>query len=162
MSKAEGYTATAALGDATVTGTVNTTGATPEASFTGLIANTTYTVSVTATGNANYANSDAFGGLQRDHGGGDADLQREPAPATVAEDAGKATYTVSLSARARVSNVTVKYATSDGTATAGSDYTAKSGTLTFTTTNWDTAQTVDVAITDDTVDDDRTRPSPSR
>ena len=74
-------------------------------------------------------------------------------PATVAEGAGKATYTVTLSAQPG-SDVTVKYATSDGTATAGSDYTAKSGTLTFTTTNWDTAQTVDVAITDDTVDDD--------
>ena len=43
---------------------------------------------------------------------------------------------------------------SDGTATAGSDYTAASGTLTFTTTSWDTAQTVNVAITNDSVDDD--------
>ena len=74
-------------------------------------------------------------------------------PATIAEGAGKATYTVSLSAEPGA-DVTVKYATSDGTTTAGSDYTAASGTLTFTTTNWDTNQTVDVAITDDTVDDD--------
>ena len=74
-------------------------------------------------------------------------------PATVAEGAGKATYAVTLSA-APAADVTVKYATSDGTATAGSDYTSTSGTLTFTTTSWSTAQTVDVAITDDTVDDD--------
>ncbi len=74
-------------------------------------------------------------------------------PSDVAEDAGTATYTVSLSKQPS-GNVTVKYATSDGTATAGSDYTAASGTLTFTNMNWDTAQTVDVSITDDTVDDD--------
>ncbi len=74
-------------------------------------------------------------------------------PATVAEDAGTATYTVTLSAQPAAS-VTVDYATADGTATAGSDYTAASGTLTFTPTNWDTAQTVAVTITDDTVDDD--------
>ena len=74
-------------------------------------------------------------------------------PATVAEDAGTATYTVTLSAQPAAS-VTVEYATSDVTATAGADYTAKSGTLTFTTVNWDTAQTVPVTITDDAVDDD--------
>ncbi len=39
-------------------------------------------------------------------------------------------FTVSLSA-ASTSQVTVAYATSNGTATAGQDYTAKSGTLTF-------------------------------
>ncbi len=40
------------------------------------------------------------------------------------------TFTVTLSA-ASASTVTVNYATADGTATAGSDYTATSGTLTF-------------------------------
>ncbi len=74
-------------------------------------------------------------------------------PTTVAEDAGTATFTVTLSAQPAAS-VTVDYATADGTATAGSDYTAASGTLTFTTGNWDTAQTVNVTITDDAVDDD--------
>src|SRR5262249_43489201 len=39
-------------------------------------------------------------------------------------------FTVTLSA-ASTQVVTVQYATADGTATAGSDYTAKSGTLTF-------------------------------
>ena len=74
-------------------------------------------------------------------------------PSFVAEDGGTATYTVSLSARPST-NVTINYATADGTATAGSDYTATSGTLTFTPTNWDTAQTVMVTISNDTVDDD--------
>ena len=74
-------------------------------------------------------------------------------PETVGEDAGTATYTVTLSAQTAAS-VTVDYATADGTATAGSDYTAASGTLTFTTVNWDTAQTVAVTITNDTLDDD--------
>ena len=77
-------------------------------------------------------------------------------PSSVSEGAGTATYSVSLSAEPE-SDVTVKYATSDGTgdgaATAGSDYTAKSGTLTFTAEDWNTAQTVDVAITDDAVDE---------
>ena len=48
------------------------------------------------------------------------------------EEAANATvdFAVTLS-RASSSTVTVDYATSDGTATAGSDYTATSGTLTF-------------------------------
>ena len=44
--------------------------------------------------------------------------------------------------------VTVDYATQDGTATAGADYTAASGTLTFTA--GDTTKTVSVTILDDT------------
>ena len=43
--------------------------------------------------------------------------------------------------------VTVSYATSDGTATAGSDYTATSGTLTFNA--GDTSQTVQVSVLTD-------------
>ena len=49
---------------------------------------------------------------------------------TVAEDGGSAPFTVSLS-RPSSAAVTVAYETSDWTATAGSDYTAASGTLTF-------------------------------
>ena len=48
--------------------------------------------------------------------------------------------------------VTVDYATQDGTATAGSDYTATSGTLTFAA--GDTSKTVSVPIVEDTVEDD--------
>ena len=69
-------------------------------------------------------------------------------PSSVAEGAGTATYSVSLSARPG-GNVTVKYGTSDGSAASGSDYSSSSGTLTFTPSNWNTAQTVSVSITDD-------------
>ena len=47
--------------------------------------------------------------------------------------------------------VTVDYATSDGTATSGADYTGTSGTLTFLA--GETAKTVSVPIIDDAVDD---------
>ena len=46
--------------------------------------------------------------------------------------------------RASASTVSVDYATSDGTATAGEDYTATSGTLTFAA--GETAKTVSVPV----------------
>jgi|GEM_PF-1105988 len=67
---------------------------------------------------------------------------------SVNEAAGTATFTVTLSA-ASGQTVTVNYATSNGTATAGSDYTATSGTLTFTPGQ--TTQTITVPITNDTI-----------
>jgi len=66
---------------------------------------------------------------------------------SVGEAAGTATFTVSLS-NASASAISVNYATANGTATAGSDYTAKSGTLTFAAGV--TTQTVSVSIIDDT------------
>ena len=73
------------------------------------------------------------------------------ADATVTEAAGAVlAFTVSLS-RSSGSNVTVDYATSDGTATAGADYTATSGTLTISAGS--TSATVDVAVLDDSHDD---------
>ena len=59
-------------------------------------------------------------------------------------------FTVSLS-RAAGTVVTVDYATSDGTATAASDYTATSGTLTFAA--GETEKTVSVALLDDAIDE---------
>ena len=53
---------------------------------------------------------------------------------------------------ARSESVSVNYATANGTATAGEDYTATSGTLTFA--GGETSKTVSVPITDDTIDDD--------
>ena len=50
--------------------------------------------------------------------------------ATVSEGAGNAVFTVTLSAMSDDA-VTVEYATANGTATAGDDYTSKSGTLTI-------------------------------
>ena len=57
-----------------------------------------------------------------------------------------ATFTVSLSALSGLP-VTVSYATADGTAFAGSDYTATSATLTFVPGQ--TTQTVNVAVLGD-------------
>ena len=60
-------------------------------------------------------------------------------------------FVVTLS-RARSSETSVGYATSDDTATAGSDYTAASGTLTFA--SGETGKTVPVPVLDDAHDDD--------
>ena len=73
------------------------------------------------------------------------------ADATVTEAADAVlAFTVSLS-RSSGSNVTVDYATSDGTATAGADYTATSGTLTISAGS--TAASIDVPVLDDSHDD---------
>ncbi len=85
-------------------------------------------------------------------------LDDDPAPTvafssgtySVSESAGTATITVTLSAASGLT-VTVNYATSDGTATAGSDYTAASGTLTLAPGV--TSQTFAVPITSDTLDE---------
>jgi hypothetical protein len=75
----------------------------------------------------------------------------EVSSATVAEDAGTATLTVT-----RVGGsdgaVGVSYSTSDGTATAGADYTSASGTLTFA--HGETTKTITVPVVKDTVNED--------
>ena len=72
------------------------------------------------------------------------------AEATEGDD-GALDFTVRLDREPR-SEVTVRYATEDGDATAGSDYTATRGTLRFGP--GETAKTVRVPILDDTVPDD--------
>jgi hypothetical protein len=84
-------------------------------------------------------------------------IQMPPAPPTLSigdvtvteGNAGttNALFTVSLSAASN-STVTVNYATADGTATAGSDYVAGTGTLTFPPGT--TSQTLGVAVNGDT------------
>ena len=59
-------------------------------------------------------------------------------------------FTVTLH-EATTDTVTVDYATADGTATAGSDYTSTSGTLTFDAGT--TSQTISVSIADDETDE---------
>jgi len=68
---------------------------------------------------------------------------------SVSERDGAAVFTVSLDGAAPVS---VHYATADGSAQAGSDYTPTSGTLTFART--DAAKTVSVPIVDDATPED--------
>ena len=73
------------------------------------------------------------------------------ADARIEEAAGaKVDFEVTMS-RASEGTVTVDYATSDGTATAGADYTETSGTLTFAP--GETAKTVEVAVLGDDHDE---------
>ena len=65
---------------------------------------------------------------------------------TVDEAAGIATLTVLLS-KVSADTVTVGYGSADGSGTAGSDYTAKTGTLTFAP--GELSKTIQVSITDD-------------
>ena len=73
------------------------------------------------------------------------------ADARVTEAAGAAVnFTVSLEP-ASASTITVDYATADGTAAAGLDYTQTAGTLTFKA--GETSKTVAVAVLDDAIDE---------
>ena len=75
-------------------------------------------------------------------------------PTTVDEGDATSNYTVSLSPSGvkPTADLTVSYGTANGTAAAGSDYTAKSGTLTFTSTAAG-SQTFTVQTTEDNVDE---------
>ena len=77
-------------------------------------------------------------------------VQFNAANYNVNENTLTATITVVRSGVA-VDTMTVKYATSDGTATAGSDYTAKTGTLNFLA--GDTSKTFTVSIKNDTINE---------
>ena len=78
-------------------------------------------------------------------------LTLSPAAPRAAESAGSVAFTVTLGAGS-AREVTVSYATSDGTATAGADYTAGSGTLTFRPDEALT-QTISVPILPDDLDE---------
>ena len=71
-------------------------------------------------------------------------------PSNVDEGDATSSYTVSLSGGTPTADLTVSYATADGTAVAGTDYTAKSGTLTFTQADH-ADKTFTVQTTEDTV-----------
>ena len=74
------------------------------------------------------------------------------ADARVEEDDGAVLAFVVTLSRAASAALTVDYATSDGTAHAGADYTAASGTLTFQA--GESSRTIDVTVLDDAHDDD--------
>ena len=111
-------------------------------------ADETFTVTLSSASNASISDSTATGTITNDD-----NPELSVGDVSVAENVtgGKATVTVSLS-RATNEEVTVEYATSNGTATAGSDYTSASGTLTFTS-GQSSAETFTVAITTDTTDE---------
>ena len=78
-------------------------------------------------------------------------LSISPATISVNEDGGTATFTVTRTDGSD-GTVTVDFATADGTATAGSDYTVQTGTLSFA--DGVTSQTITVPILDDAIDED--------
>jgi hypothetical protein len=78
-------------------------------------------------------------------------LSISPAAATVLEGQTiSVTYTVNLSS-ANPAGVTVNYATANGTATAGSDYTATSGTLSFGA--GETSKTITINLINDSINE---------
>jgi len=79
---------------------------------------------------------------------GTPELSFSAATSSVGEGAGSVDFTVSMSV-ASASDVTVDFATADGTATTGADYTATSGTLTIPAGQ--TSGAITVPITDDAV-----------
>ncbi|PEG40595.1 chitinase [Mycolicibacterium duvalii] len=99
----------------------------------------------------------AFSGVWNDYGTTNVIVGPPPAlsisDVTVTEDdtgQAHAVFLVTLD-KPSASTVTVRYSTSDGTATAGTDYTSASGTLTFAPGV--TSQQVHVAVTADTADE---------
>jgi hypothetical protein len=111
--------------------------------------NETFLVNLTAPVNATLADAQGQGTIQDD----DAAAAVSLSDCTVTEgNAGQAscTFTVTLSAASGFP-VTVAYATADGTAVAGQDYVAASGTLTFTAGS--TSQPLAVAVNGDLLDE---------
>ena len=134
--------------------------------FTSTNWNTAQTITVTAGADDDAASDDSVT-LTHTAAGGDYAGVRKTVTVTIiegdasvlsiddvtgSESAGELVFTVAISAAAG-SNVTVAYATSDGTATAPADYTSTSGTLTFVA-NSVTSQTVSVPVIDDTDDEE--------
>ena len=133
--------------------------------FTASTWDTPQTVRVTATQDDDAASDAAVTLTHTANGGGYVAVQETVTVTIVEKDAavlsvsnaeageagGNVVFTVSISAAAG-QEVTVDYATSNGTATAGQDYTETTGTLTFAA-NSVASQTVSVPVTDDAVDE---------
>ena len=111
----------------------------------------TFAVRLSNASNATIADNEAIGTIE-DNDDPEPVLSLTPASQSVAEDAGSMAFTVSLSV-VSAKTVTVDYATANGTAESGKDYTATSGMLTFEagTTG---PQTITVPIRNDALDED--------
>ena len=153
-----GYTATATPTSGTAfTGTVDRTGTRPLATFTGLNQGTKYTVSVTATGNADYEDSEASEGFSvTTFSGLSLDLPASP-PLTVTEGS-SITYTVMLPVEPTADVTVTVTGSGDVTVDTDGNTAGDQSMLTFTTMNWDTEQTVTVSASqdDDHIDDNVT------
>ena len=135
---AESATLTFAPGVTSQAATIDLTG------DTSLEADETFTVVLSAPANATIADGTGQGTIVNDDGVPTLAI----GDVTVAEAAGSATFTVTLS-EAGGQPVTVTYATSGGSATSGSDFTPTSGTLTFPSST--VTQTFAVPVAADTL-----------
>ena len=108
--------------------------------------NETVTVTISNASNATISDATATFTITEDDSGPSLSINDR----SVDEDAGSATFTVTMSPTS-ASTVTVDYATSNVTATAGSDYTSASGTLTFSA--GDSSKTISVTVANDSIDE---------
>src|SRR5205823_13377684 len=117
--------------------------------------NETFFVNLTSPTNATIADSQGLGTITDDDGQPSLSIDNV---STTEGNSGQhnATFTVTLSP-ASGQTVTVSYATANGTATAGTDYQATSGSLSFPAGT--TTRTIDVPVNGDT-NDRPTRRSP--
>lgn len=102
-----------------------------------------FTVTLSAPTNGTLADSSATVTISDDDLPGA--IQFSLAEYTVAESGGTATITVARTG-GDASGITIQFATSNGTATAGSDYTAASGTLTFGAGETEKTFTIPIAV----------------
>ena len=107
----------------------------------------TFTVSLSGTANATPGDSDATGTIADDDGLSALSI----ADARVTEGTGPLRFEVTRAGPSGLP-VTVDWATSEGTATAGEDYTKQSGVLTFRV--GEKRRTLEVAVLDDALDED--------
>jgi chitinase len=114
----------------------------------------TFTVRLSDARNATLLDGEGTATIRDDDGDGSPQPPGLPTLAiddvTVAEDGGSAVFGVRLSGES-TATVTVEYATEAGTAEAGTDYTARSGTLVFLA--GETEQTIAVPVVDDNADE---------
>ena len=107
----------------------------------------TFTVQLSAPSGATVADGTGTGTIIDDDGGGGGSVPRIEIEDAEVTEGGIASFEVTLSSAA-TGAVTVSYATVDGTATAGADYTTTSGMLTFEV-NGDRTQRVEVPTLED-------------
>ena len=107
----------------------------------------TFTVQLSAPSGATVADGTGTGTIIDDDGGGGGSVPRIEIEDAEVTEGGIASFEVTLSS-APTGAVTVSYATVDGTATAGADYTTTSGMLTFEV-NGDRTQRVEVPTLED-------------
>ncbi|MBD2568896.1 M10 family metallopeptidase C-terminal domain-containing protein [Anabaena lutea] len=138
-----GKTITFAAGSSTATLTINPTAdTTVEANETvalTLATGTGYTVGTTTAVTGTITNDDTSSAITINLSADQTIVEGLTSPQNVR-------YTITLSSSSTQS-ITVNYATSNGTATAGSDYTTKTGTLTFAPGT--TSQFIDIPIVND-------------